>query len=173
MERDDLARAVFLGRDHPVMTALAFDVSGQVLFSGVMLGLAYGVLAVGVILVYRSRRVINFAIGEMGALGRRPPRPPRRQLGRALTASRSPSCVIVGGLLGAALELGVVRRLFEAPRVILFVATIGGGPAPAVRPSSSSPTSPQYTAYPTPITDRSWHVGDVIVRGDRRSWRSS
>ena len=31
-----------------------------------MTGLTYGVMAVGVILVFRSTRVINFAIGEMG-----------------------------------------------------------------------------------------------------------
>ena len=31
-------------------------------------GLAFGVMAVGVILIYRSSRVINFALGELGAL---------------------------------------------------------------------------------------------------------
>ena len=38
----------------------------QVVFSGAVTGLTYGVMAVGVILVFRSTRVINFAIGEMG-----------------------------------------------------------------------------------------------------------
>ncbi len=33
--------------------------------------------------------------------------------------------LVVGGLLGAVLELAVVRRLFRAPRVVLFVATLG------------------------------------------------
>jgi len=52
-----------------VSPLLAFALPGQVLFNGVILGLTYGVLAIGVILVFRSSRVINFAIAEMGAFG--------------------------------------------------------------------------------------------------------
>ena len=48
--------------------ALAVEVPQQVVLSGAMRGLAIGVLAVGVILIYRSCRVINFALGELGAL---------------------------------------------------------------------------------------------------------
>ena len=51
------------------MTGLvAFEVPAQVMLSGAMRGLAFGVLAAGVILIYRSCRVINFALGELGAL---------------------------------------------------------------------------------------------------------
>ena len=40
----------------------------QVVLSGAMRGLAIGVFAVGIILIYRSNRVFNFALGELGAL---------------------------------------------------------------------------------------------------------
>ena len=36
---------------------------------GALIGAMYGLLAVGLILVYRSNRVINFAQGELGAFG--------------------------------------------------------------------------------------------------------
>ena len=65
------------------------DVSRQVLFSGAVTGLTYAVMAVGVILIFRSTRVINFAIGEMGGVLRRAALPARHRLGRALTGSRS------------------------------------------------------------------------------------
>ena len=34
-------------------------------------------------------------------------------------------CVALGAAVGAVIELVVVRRLFDAPRVLLLVATIG------------------------------------------------
>ena len=46
---------------------LAFEFSKQVVFSGAVTGFTYGVLAIGLILIYRSTRVINFAHGEVGA----------------------------------------------------------------------------------------------------------
>ena len=93
--------------------ALAFDVSAQVVFSGAMRGLVLGVLAVAVILIYRSSRVINFAIGELGALG-------AALLVRLVVnwhwnyVLALGVTLVAGALLGALLELGVVRRLFRA-----------------------------------------------------------
>ena len=37
-------------------------------FSGAVTGITYGVMAVGVGLIYRSSRIINLAIAEMGGL---------------------------------------------------------------------------------------------------------
>ena len=39
------------------------------LFSGIVTGLVYAVLAAGFVLVYRSTGVLNFAQGEIGAFG--------------------------------------------------------------------------------------------------------
>jgi len=143
--------------------SLGFEVSAQVVFSGAMRGLVLGVLAVAVILIYRSSRVINFAIGELGALG-------AALLVRlvvnwnwdwylafALT-------VAAGALLGAVLELGVVRRLFRAPRVVLFVATLGAAQL-FLFLQFVLPDVDEYGAYPTPF-DETWEVGGVIVRSE-------
>ena len=40
----------------------------QVIFNGATAGLVYGVFAAGIVLIYRSSRVINFAYGELAAL---------------------------------------------------------------------------------------------------------
>ena len=40
-----------------------------VIVLGAIIGMTYGLLAVGLVLVYRSNRIINFAHGEIGAFG--------------------------------------------------------------------------------------------------------
>src|SRR5207302_371695 len=68
--------------------------------------------------------VINFAYGEMGAFG-------AAILAKVVLDYQWNfflallAVLTLGGLLGAAVELLVVRRLFKAPRLILLVATIG------------------------------------------------
>src|SRR3954471_2984431 len=94
--------------------ALAFDVPRQVVFSGVVNGATYGIMAVGIILIYRSTRVINLAIAQMGGFA-------AACLARmvinwyvnywvALAA-----CVAIGGIVGLSIDLIVIRRLFDAP----------------------------------------------------------
>lgn len=41
----------------------------QLLFDGFVDGLVYGLLAMGIVLVYRATRVINFAVGNLGLVG--------------------------------------------------------------------------------------------------------
>ncbi|WP_419925152.1 ABC transporter permease subunit [Candidatus Poriferisocius sp.] len=105
--------------------ALGFlEANRQLIFDGAVNGLVYGMLAMGIVLVFRSSRVINFAAGNMGLPG----------AGLlALLALRwdvpfwvaALAAITVGALFAAVVEIGVVRRLFTAPRVILLVATIG------------------------------------------------
>ncbi len=102
--------------------ALAVAPNGIVLL-GVVLGSVNALLAVGLVLVYRSNRIINFAHGEIGASA----------------AVLSVLLVFEGwnyffavalGLFlaacgGAITEVAVVRRFRTAPRLLLTVATIG------------------------------------------------
>jgi len=41
----------------------------QLLFDGVVSGMVFGLVAMGIVLVYRSTRVINFAVANLGLLG--------------------------------------------------------------------------------------------------------
>jgi ABC-type branched-subunit amino acid transport system ATPase component/ABC-type branched-subunit amino acid transport system permease subunit len=99
-------------------------VTPQVLLDGVVQGLLFGALAMTIVLVNRSTKVINFAVGAMGLVG----------AGVVVLCDVGygigfwPSLVlglVVGTAYGAAIELVVIRRLFRAPRVIVLVATIG------------------------------------------------
>ena len=145
------------------MSLLAFELPPQVLLSGAMRGLAIGVLAVGVILIYRSSRVINFALGELGALAAA--LFVRFVVNWHWNYYVALAFVTLGGALaGALMELGLVRRLFRVPRVVLLVATIGAAQLllflQVVLPEITT-----YGAFPTAFTKR-WIVGDVVVRAE-------
>jgi ABC-type branched-subunit amino acid transport system permease subunit/ABC-type branched-subunit amino acid transport system ATPase component len=142
---------------------LALDFSRQVLFSGAVTGLTYAVMAVGVILIFRSTRVINFAIGEMGGFS-------AALLYRLVIDWDVPfwlsfaAGVAVGAVFGAALELLIVRRLFTAPRVILLVALIGAAQL-LLFFQLILPDVTQVRPYPTPFS-KTWDIGGVVVRSE-------
>lgn len=98
--------------------------SADVLAHGIVLGLVYGLLAVGLVLVYRASGVINFAYGESGALGAAILAKLVLDDGWSWYAAL-PVVLVVGAALGAVTELVVARRLADRPRVALLVATIG------------------------------------------------
>jgi ABC-type branched-subunit amino acid transport system ATPase component/ABC-type branched-subunit amino acid transport system permease subunit len=142
---------------------VAFDAPRQVVFTGAVTGFTYGVLAIGLILVYRSSGVINFAYTEMGAFG--------AGLLAVLVANYDwnyyvglATVLVVGGLIGAAVELSVVRRLFEAPRVILFVATLGVAQLLLVA-QLHLPRLDSFGPYPSGF-DKTWRVGGLIIRSE-------
>lgn len=90
---------------------------------GVIGGATYGLVALGLVLVYKSSGVFNFAQGEFGTVA--------VYALYLLHASGAPyGLALLGALLaallfGLAVERLVVRPLFHAPRVTLLVATAG------------------------------------------------
>ena len=134
----------------------------QVIFNGATAGLVYGVLAVGIVLIYRSSRVINFAYGEIAAFA-------ATLMARLVypgVGSYVPSLIVVlaaGAVLSAVIELTVVRRLFDAPRVILFVATLGVTQLIILLELLLPGTTSQFD-FPTPFTTQFTVAGDPRAR---------
>ena len=101
-----------------------FEITGPVLLLGTVTGITYGLLAVGLVLVFRSNRLINFAHGEIGALG-------AAVLGVAVVRWKVPYWVAMPGALavsafvGGLTEVAVVRRLRNVPNLMSIVATLG------------------------------------------------
>ena len=91
---------------------------------GVTIGLLISLLAVGMALVYRANRVLNFAQADLGFV------PTSLAVG-IIVFSGWPYLVGLGtGLagavvLGAIVEVVFVRRFTRSPRLVLTVATIG------------------------------------------------
>ena len=103
---------------------LAAWITRQLVFDGAANGLVVGLLAMGVVLIYRSTRVINFAVGNMGVIA--------SYLFALFVVNYGwpfwialAVALAAGGLFAALVELAVIRRLFDASRVTLLVATVG------------------------------------------------
>ena len=91
---------------------------------GSVVGLLTALVALGLALVYRANRILNFAQGDLGTV------PTTLAVG-LIALSGVPYVVgLVLGLgaavvLGAVVELAIVRRFARSPRLLLTVATIG------------------------------------------------
>ncbi|HJM97904.1 MAG TPA: ABC transporter permease [Acidimicrobiales bacterium] len=91
---------------------------------GVVLGLITSLVALGIVLTYRSNRVLNFAQGELGLL-------PTVLSVMLIVESGFPyiAAFAIGlaaaALLGVSSEFLVIRRFSRSPRLILTVATLG------------------------------------------------
>lgn len=96
----------------------------QALVIGVVTGAIYGLIALGLVLVYKGSRVLNFAQAEIGGAGLyltyicldhfKLPWPVAALI--TITAAT---------LLGIAFERLFVRRMGDAPRLTVAVATVG------------------------------------------------
>ena len=97
-----------------------------VIIGGAVIGALYGLVAMGLILVYRANRIINFAQGQLGSVP--------AVVGLLLVARHGwpylavlPLVLVASLLLGGVVEVGLVRRFSHSPRLILTVVTIGIG----------------------------------------------
>lgn len=94
------------------------------MFSGLVLGLLGALGAVGLALVWRSNRIVNFAQGDLGVF-------PATLTVLLVTVAGLPWLVgMVAGLAAAAVvgllaDVLIVRRFFRSPRLQLTVATLG------------------------------------------------
>ena len=123
---DALARLAFLA---PVAALLVvqqvlFPAPSGVVLNGALVGGRIALIALGIALVYRANRVINFAQGDLGAL------PATLAVMLVLAWGLDYWLGLVAGLaaavvLGVVVETLIIGRFFRAPRLVLTVATIG------------------------------------------------
>jgi ABC-type branched-subunit amino acid transport system ATPase component/ABC-type branched-subunit amino acid transport system permease subunit len=135
--------------------------SPEVLAIGAITGLVYALLAAGLVLVYRSTGVINFAYGELGALCAAV-LAKLVDLGVPFWLSLV-AAVALGAVLGGVIELVIVRRLSASPRLVLLVATIGVGQLLFLA-QLVLPLKTEELAFPTAI-HREVVVGDFLMSG--------
>ena len=141
----------------------AISLGLQTWFDGAVMGLTYGMLAAGLVLIYRSSGIVNFAYTEVGAFG-------ASFLALMVIEWDWPFvpalllAVLSSAALSAVVELTVVRRLFHAPRVILLIATVGVAQL-LLLCRLYLPDVEGFHRYPVPFTVN-WQVGSATVRGD-------
>jgi branched-chain amino acid transport system permease protein len=140
-----------------------------VLLYGAVIGCLYGLIAVGVVLVHRANRVVNFAQAGLGAV-------PAVAALLLLTDKGVPYLVVLpvmllGALaLGALVEIAFIRRFASAPRLVLAVVTIGVAQLLAYVefqvPSWISGDVLPPNEFPTPFSGATATIGGTVFSGD-------
>jgi branched-chain amino acid transport system permease protein len=140
-----------------------------VFVSGAVVGTLYAFVGMGLILVYRANRIINFAQAQLGAVP--------AVIALLLMARRGVPYVVVipvvlvgGALLGAAVEVLLVRRFADASRLVLTVVTIGIGflllVAEFLTKTWISGDLLIVTDFPTPFQRFAFQLGVARLFGD-------
>lgn len=136
------------------MTALT------VLTFGVVYGAIYGLLAVGIVLIYRGTKVISFAQGEIGTFS--------LYLAWLVTTEAGLPWVLgaaaaIGGatLIGIGFEFFVVRRMVQANKLAVSVATIGLASLLAAVEVKAWGVTPRHLK--APVGGIGWKVGQIYV----------
>lgn len=94
-----------------------------VIISGIIVGILYAIAGLGLVVIYRTSKVLNFAMGGIGAAA--------AYAASDLAKADLPYPLVlvigvaVGGLLGAVLELAVARPLKERPHLTIALGTLG------------------------------------------------
>lgn len=119
-----LARYALTAVAYLLVMRLAVGLSPANILNGIALGSLYGIVAVALVLVYRTNRIINFAAAALGAV------PAITALLLTTTVGISylltlPIAIVGGLLVGALTDLLVMRRFASSPRLIVTVVTIG------------------------------------------------
>ena len=142
---------------------------GTVLY-GVLYGSLSGLLAIGLVLIYRVSRAINFAYGSMGGvagaagvslyLG-------DHHLPWGVTIAIA---LIIGGLVGAAVGALINWRFSNTPRMILTVATVGlsqllGG-ITAYEPRWFGAETPPIGGFQTGLSRIHTEINPVLFTGN-------
>ncbi len=126
--RTGIVTAVIAASVTAILFAGAGDPEGPNAFVviGLTLGCVYGLVALGLVLVYKGARVFNFAQGEFGTIAAfilfvlvEQVRSPDIPYGVAIVIA-----IAAAVLLGLIVERVMVRPLLNAPRITLLVATI-------------------------------------------------
>jgi branched-chain amino acid transport system permease protein len=103
---------------------LAHGAPGGVLLAGLVFGLINSLVAVAIVLVYRANRVVNFAAAEFGSVAAVVAIELHIQEHVNYFVSIAAG-VVLAAVIAAVLEVTVIRRFGNAPRLIVAVVTIG------------------------------------------------
>ncbi|HVU74360.1 MAG TPA: branched-chain amino acid ABC transporter permease/ATP-binding protein [Mycobacteriales bacterium] len=129
---------------------------------GLVTGMTYGLLGVGLVLIYRTNRIINFAHGNIGAFA-------AALFPLAVHTLHIPYWIalppvlLIAGVAGAGAEAIVVRRLRRAPLVMSVVATLGVGQFLALLGLVINPKAGAAITFPKPAGMPTFHLGALYI----------
>ncbi|MGH2503537.1 MAG: branched-chain amino acid ABC transporter permease, partial [Ktedonobacterales bacterium] len=134
----------------------------HVTLSGLVTGSLYGLLALGLVLVYRTTGVLNFAYSALSTFG--------AAFLYVLETGRGmnfwlalPLSLIFAAVLGAAMERLFARPVLRAPVFTKAIATLALALVLTTVAQAIWPQLAQTEHFPTPFEGASFSVGGVFI----------
>jgi branched-chain amino acid transport system permease protein len=140
----------------------------QTILSGIAIGCIYGIVALGLVLIFKATEVVNLAQGEMMVLG-------AFIAFSLVTFLEFPYwaalliTIIALGFLGMILERVILRSLIGQPTFILFILTIGLGVFIRNFVSMVPGWGTDTYGFPTPFTNKIINYGKLVVSWEHLS----
>lgn len=149
-------------------TLLPTNVPLGIMGFGAVVGGLNALMAIALILIYRTNKIINFAQAEIGLFG--------AVLFQRLVSNAGwsyyvalPAGILACAALAGVVEYVFVRRFHKAPRLILTVATIGLAQlvtfATLILPKFGRTVGVANTVK-TPFSSTTWNLSGFLFRGD-------
>ena len=134
----------------------------QIVISGIAQGCIYGLIALGVVLIYKATETVSFVQGELMMLG--------GFIGLfAMSALGWPfwlafgSAVVAMALFGVALDRVVIRPILGQPAFTLVMLTIGIGYVARGLVTMIPGIGTETHTLPVPYKDQTWNVGALVL----------
>lgn len=134
----------------------------QIIISGVAQGCIYGLIALGVVLIYKATETVSFAQGELMMLG--------AFIGLiAMTALGFPfwlafaAAVVAMGAFGVALERLVIRPILGQPAFSIVMLTIGIGYVARGAITMVPGLGTDTHTLAVPYKDEVWNLGTLVL----------
>ena len=134
----------------------------QIVISGMAQGCIYGLIALGLVLIYKTTETVSFAQGELMMLG--------AFSGFALmTLAGWPfwlamlTTIIVMAIFGFGLERIVIRPILGQPAFSLVMLTIGIGYVARGLVTMIPAIGTETHTLPVPYKDQTWNVGGLVL----------
>ncbi len=134
----------------------------QIVISGIAQGCIYGLIALGVVLIYKATETVSFAQGELMMLG--------AFIGLILMTSLGfpfwlafAAAVLAMGAFGIVLERLVIRPILGQPAFSIVMLTIGIGYVARGAITMVPGIGTETHTLPVPYKDQVWNVGTLVL----------
>ena len=134
----------------------------QIVISGIAQGCIYGLIALGLVLIYKTTETVSFAHGELMMLGAFGGFACMTLLGWPFWLAVL-ATVVAMGLFGVVLERIVIRPILGQPAFTLVMLTIGIGYVARGLVTMIPAIGTETHALPVPYKDQIWNVAGLVL----------
>ncbi|MES2099491.1 MAG: branched-chain amino acid ABC transporter permease [Pseudomonadota bacterium] len=134
----------------------------QIVISGIAQGCIYGLIALGVVLIYKATETVSFAQGELMMLGAFIGLIVMTSLGFPFWLAFA-AAVLAMGAFGIVLERLVIRPILGQPAFSIVMLTIGIGYVARGAITMVPGIGTETHTLPVPYKDQVWNLGTLVL----------